>query len=309
MFTKFNSKYRTIFVDPQMPRVEISEKVNVILSPSLYWVKKLSLPIKYLRDVKKILPSIFEDVLPEGNYNYSAYKSGEEFFVFAYEDKLILDTLAQKGINASNIANVYFAQSEFEELEGALKVNETQNMYLKDEILILVPNTFVNESKPLDADTVSLSGHTISLAQFGHIVDTKSLYKIAGVFIVLIVLLGVEWFVTAQKINEIEELKSALFEKEGAKSTMFENNAILKKQKAIYEKQTKLRDGVSLVLSAKLAKNETLKEVSLKNKSFVAEFSTLSPATTAAIEKDFKASGLSYKISKQNESWRVEVSL
>lgn len=309
MFTKFNSQYKTIFVDPQMPHVELEEKVNVILSPSLYWVKKLPLPIKYLRDVKKILPSIFEDVLPFGNYNYSAYKSGEEFFVFAYEDKLILDTLMNKGVSASNIANVYFAQSEFAELEGAIEVNETQSMCLKDEILILVPSAFVDESKPLNVESIVLSGHTISLAQFGHIVDTKSLYKIASVFIVLIVLLGVEWFVNAQKIDEIQELKFALFEKEGAKSTMFENNAILKKQKAIYEKQTKLRECFSLVLSAKLAKNETLKELGLKNKSFIAEFSGLTPATTAAIERDFKASGLTYKVSKENETWRLEVSL
>jgi hypothetical protein len=292
-----------------MQKVTVEEKVNVILSPSLYWVKKLPLPIKYLRDVKKLLPSIFEDVLPAGHYSYSAYKSGNEFFVFAYEDKVILDTLAQKGINVSNIANVYFAQSEFSDLNGALKVNETQSMYLKDEILILVPSTFVSESKELVANAVALSTHTISLAQFGHIVETKSLYKIAGIFLVLIVLLASEWFVTAQKINEIEDLKTALFEKEGAKSTMFENNAILKKQKAIYEKQTKLRECVSLILSAKLAKNETLQELNLKNKSFVAEFNTLSPATAAAIEKDFKASGVAYTVSKQNESWRLEVSL
>lgn len=289
--------------------MEIEEKVNVILSPSLYWVKKLPLPIKYLRDVKKLLPSIFEDILPAGHYNYSAYKSGEEFFVFAYEDKLILDTLMLRGIGASNIANVYFAQSEFAELEGAIKVNETQSMYLKDEIVILVPSTFVDASKTLDTDSILLSPHTISLAQFGHIVDTKSLYKIAAVFVVLIFLLASEWFVTAQKINEIEELKNALFTQAGAKATMFENNAILKKQKSIYDKQTKLRESVSLLLSAKLTKNETLKELSFKSKSFTADFNTLSPATITAIEKDFKTSGLSFKTSKQNEAWRLEVSL
>jgi len=309
LFMKFNTKYKTIFVDPQMQKVEIHEKVNVILSPSLYWVKKLPLPIKYLRDVKKILPSVFEDVLPLGNYNYSAYKSGEEFFVFAYEDKLILDTLTQKGITAANIADVYFAQSEFAEFQGALKANETQSMYLKDEILILVPSAFVDASKMLDTDAIVLSKNTISLAQFGHIVDAKSLYKIAAVFGVLLLLLGVEWFVTAQKINEIEALKSALFEQEGAKSTMFENNAILKKHKAIYEKQTKIRECIALVLEVKLAKNETLKEMSLKNKSFVAEFSPLSPATAAAIEKEFKRSGLTYTFAKQSESWRLELAL
>lgn len=306
---KFNNKYKTIFVDSQMVHGEVEERVNVILSPSLYWVKKVTLPIKYIGDVKKILPSIFEDVLPVGSYSYSAYKKGEEFFVFAYEDRLILETLMRQGISTSNIANVYFAQSEFANLEGALRVNETQSMYLKDDVLILVPSAFVQSSEPLDAQSVVLSPHTISLTQFGHIVDTKSLYKVAVVFGLLTLLFASEWFVTVQKINEIEELKAALFAKEGAKSTMFENNAILKKQKSIYEKQTKLRECISLVLSTQLAKNEILKELNMKNRGFLAEFSALSPATSKAIEDELKKSGLSYKVAKESEFWRLEVLL
>ena len=98
---KFNTKLKTIFLDPNSDKSVINnydndsilvtddaskkrEKVNVILSPSLYWVKKLSLPVKYVREVKKLLPSIFEDTLPKGNYNYTAYKSGEDFFGFEH---------------------------------------------------------------------------------------------------------------------------------------------------------------------------------------------------------------------------------
>ncbi|MDD2906327.1 MAG: hypothetical protein PHW94_05220 [Sulfurimonas sp.] len=309
MFTKFNTKYKTVFIDPKSPHYEVDDKVDVILSPALYWVKKLTLPMKYVRDVKKLLPSIFEDVLPAGHYSYSAYKSGEDFFVFAYEDKYILDTLTQKGIIPSNIANVYFAQSEFEHADEAIKINDEESMYFKDEILILVPSAFVTPSKTLDLETLIHSQHTIALAQFGHIVDNKSLTKIAAVFVALLLILLTEWFVTAQKVAEVEGLKEALFAQEGAKSTMFENNAILKKQKEIYEKQTKLRESISVMLASKLAKGETLKEVNFKNKTFVAEFSSLSAATINAIEKELKTANLGFKSSKQSESWRVEVAL
>ncbi|MEA2091565.1 MAG: hypothetical protein U9O83_04260 [Campylobacterota bacterium] len=123
MFTIFNPKLTTLFLDPNSESSYSAikgAKVNIILSPSLYWVKKLSLPVKYLRDAKKLLPSLFEDTLPKGNYSYTAYKSGDEFLIFAYEDKYILETLSKEGISLSNVANVYFAQSEMQNIEGAL---------------------------------------------------------------------------------------------------------------------------------------------------------------------------------------------
>ena len=89
MFTQFNQKYKTIFLDPSSDISSVEEKVNVILSPSLYWVKKLSLPLKKASEAHKLLPSIFEETLPLGNYNYSVYKKGDDFFAFAYDDKAI----------------------------------------------------------------------------------------------------------------------------------------------------------------------------------------------------------------------------
>jgi ribosome recycling factor len=63
------------------------------------------------------------------------------------------------------------------------------------------------------------------------------------------------------------------------------------------------------MLTSKLAKGEMLKEVNFKNKTFVAEFSSLSAATINAIEKELKTANLGFKSSKQSESWRVEVAL
>ncbi len=305
---KFNKNGKTIFLDPHCEKFEFDEKVNVILSPSLYWVKKLSLPVKYARDAKKLLPSIFEDTVTPGNYNYSAYKKEEDFFVFAYDDKLILDTLAQKGVSASNVDNVYFAQSELE-FEGALKVNETQSIYLKDEILILLPCCWIEESGELNLEDVAHSKHSITLAQFGHIIDSKSIYKIGAILFIMMILVSVELFITTKKVDEIVTLKETLFEKAKLQSTMFQNKAMLKKYTKTHSKQMKIREYGSVLLSVKLAKEESLNLISFKDKTLVADFSKLSPQTIKAISKKLKSQNIKFSSKAKERSWNLEIKI
>ena len=305
---KFNQKKRVIFLDSNSPKITVKEKVNIILSPSLYWVKRLTLPVKYARDAKKLLPSIFEDTVSDGNYNYSIYKDGDEFIAFAYDDKLILDTIEEKGISASNMANVYFAQSELE-FEGAMKINETQSLTTKDGILILLPCCWVQESGHLSLENLTLSKHSISLAQFGHIVDSKSLYKIGAVLLALIILINIELFITSQKVDELVSLKEELFEKEKLQATMFQNKATLSKYEKIHSSQSKLRDAIASVLSLRLKSDEKLKEITLKNKNFSARFSPLSEITIKQLTKKLNENKIKFKSDKKGDSWYLEIVL
>ncbi len=323
---KFNNKFKTIFLDTSANKLDSEEennasilaatqgsikkeKVNIILSPSLYWVKKLSLPVKYVREVKKLLPSIFEDTLPEGHYSYYVYKSGDDFFAFAYEDKAILDVLSMQGIAASNVANVYFAQSEFQNLEKAVKVSDTQSIYVKDELVILVPSTWVQESDDLDLSDMKFSKHNITLQQFGHIVDNSSLYKIGAILVVLIVLIAIEYFITLSKAEQIAQQNSELFEKYKLKSTMMQNRSMLKKYSYIHEKQTKLREYISYMLSLKLKKDEKLSLLSLKNKTLIVEFTGVKKNQDAHITKILQSKNIKYKSSYKNDTLHVEITL
>ena len=258
MFSKFNKQIKTLFLDPISPSFELEEDVNVVLSPSLYWVKKVSLPLKYAREVKPLLPSLFEDTLPDGIYSYSAYKSGDEFYIFAYEDKVIIDTLSSKGILPTQVKNVHFAQSELFKLKGAIKVNETQSIYVKDEIVILIPCCWTEDSWDFNINSVSLSKHTISLKQFGHIVNDKSLYTFATIFSLLIILVALEYFITLQKVSSTSELRDKLFVKHGLKSTMIQNRSMLSEYKTLHKKQTSLRESTSNILSLKLIKEQRI---------------------------------------------------
>lgn len=308
MFTKFNHKNKTIFLDPDSPEIVVDEKVNLILSPSLYWVKKLSLPLKSASDAKKLLPSIFEETIPDGNYSYSVYKKDGNFFAFAYDDKMIIDTLTTKGIAISNVDSVYFAQSELS-FEGALKVNETQSLYLKDDILILLPCCWVEESGNLDLHEIALSKHSITLAQFGHIVDKSSFYKTGAILLALILLVTTELFVTNSKVNELVSLKEKLFSKAKLQATMFQNEATLKKYEQIDSKQNRLREYMSIILSLKLKPTESLKKLSLKNKSFVADFNPLSQESIDKIMKKLKSAGIKFKVEDKKETWHLELTL
>lgn len=311
MFMKFNSKNKTIFLDPKSSGYDISkdEKLNIILSPSLYWVKKITQSFKSVRDAKKYLPSIFEDILPDGNYSYDTYKEGGEFFIFAYEDRVILDILSKFGISSANITNIYFAQSEIAHIEGAVKVNEQQSIYVKDDIVVLVPCCWIEESGNLNLDEIKLSKRKVAIQQYAHIVDNSSLYKIGAILLVMSILLLGEYIITLSKTQKIEKLKDELFVKYKLKPTMMQNRSMLKKYTKIHNKQTKIREYISLLLSIKLRDAEVFSLLNMSSKSLDAEFSSATNATMIKIEKALKAKKIKYNIELQDSVVHLEMLL
>ncbi len=313
---KFKKKYKTIFLDQNSEKLGVDtlgltpgEKRNVILSPSMYWVKKVSLPVKYLRDVKKLLPSLFEDTLPKGNYSYSAYKSGDEYFIFAYEDKLILDTLAKKGISSSAVANVYFAQSELQDIEGAVNINEESSIYVKDELLVLVPSSWVKDAKDLDLDDIELSKHKVALQQYAHIVDNKSVYRISAVLLILSSLIAFEYFTTLGKKDDVLKKKGEVFAKYNLKFTMLQNRSMLKKYNNIHKQQMKIREYTSYILGIKLKGSEKLALLALKNKNLNADFSGIQKGDYKHITNMLKSKKIDFKTTLKDDTLHVEIAL
>lgn len=309
MFTKFNRQYKTIFVDPSSSTFTLDDKVNVVLSPALYWVKKVSLPVKYVRDAIKLLPSIFEDTIPEGKYSYSAYKSGDDFIAFAYEDRVILDTLHAKGVTTAHIANIYFAQSELSHLEHGVKINELQSISVKDGIVILVPCCWVEEIGTINLSKITHSKHTVTLAQFGHIVDNKSLYKIGALLAAFILLLSVELFITLEKKSQIESAKDELFSKYRLKATMFQNRAMLKKYIKIHKIQTELRELFSKILSLRVDKEIVLSQINVKEKKVVVSFRALNDKKLKILLQKLKRKDIKFTSSHKKSTLQLEIQL
>jgi len=281
-----------MFIDVDSPSYLLDGALNVILSPSLYWVKRVSLPIKYLRDVKSLLPSLFEDILPEGKYSYSAYKEGDEFLLFAYNDKEILDLLATKGITSTNLKNVYLAQSEFDTLDTAVSISEKSILTLQNGVVVKLPLILFPDAQTLDLDAHTYSNRTIHLTRFNQIADKKSQVVFASILGFLTVMFATEWLITSSKVAAIIEKQGDVFSHYNLPSTSFQNEAIHAKLNNTFERQSRIRDVLNLALTIKLGEDERLEEVALEKNKIVIVIKTVSEASgkkrLTKIEKRFK---------------------
>ncbi|MDF1877754.1 hypothetical protein JHD47_07985 [Sulfurimonas sp. SAG-AH-194-L11] len=312
MLTKFKRSVNAVFLDPLRSETIVCEKgkkLDIILSPRIYWVKKMTLPVSTVREVTKLLPSIFEDSLPLGHYSYYAYKHENEFILFAYEDKKILDLIASKGISSADIGSIHFAQTEFEDLEGGVRVTDKESMYSKDRLLVLAPTSWIKESKELDLENIRLSKHSIKLQQFGHIVDNKSLYKIGGILLAFALILIIEIFVTNSKTDTIEQKKEALFAKYKLQPTMFQNRSTYDKYMKIYKRQTKLREIIAFLLTMPLKETQKITLLEYKNKKLFVNIKGVKKESENRLFSKLNEKNIKYKTSYNGDSIKVELSL
>jgi len=308
----FKRSSSVLFLDPNSTEAlpySKGERVDIILSPALYWVKKIKLPITNLREVKKLLPSLFEESLPEGIYSYSLYKKEDEFIAFAYEDKKILALLSEKGISLSDINSIHFAQSEFEELESALKVSETQGMCLKDSLVVLAPLSWMKSYESLNTKDLKLSKHTIKLQQFSHLVDKKSLYTIGAILVLFALILSVELFVATSKRDAIVAEKEKLNAKYKLQATSFQNRATHKKYTQIHQTQTKLRAAIGTFLSLRLKPMQKVTLIEYKNRLLHVTIKGVNEQNKRALIAQLDSKKLKYRSSFSKDSIKVEVKL
>ena len=107
----------------------IDENVNVILSPEFYWIKKIDIPIKSLKEAKKIAQNIFD---LEDHYKFDAIKIKDNFFALAIDKNLKLN------IPKKYISSIRIAQTELYDFD----VINLDNKHLEkiDDILFLLPS-------------------------------------------------------------------------------------------------------------------------------------------------------------------------
>lgn len=197
-------KLPILFIDKtSKPSILSENKINVILSPSFYWVKKESLPVKSAYKAKKFLPSLFESILPEGNYSYHAIKKDDGFEVFAYDDAAIISYFEQNGIKTSQIEGVYFAQIQIPPQEEPFLINDQVSMVCNDGIWSIIPSKYVKNANEISKvlQNVTLK-EKISIDLFKNFVlPQEQLNKIIASFVVLILIFAAEHFILQKEFK------------------------------------------------------------------------------------------------------------
>ena len=84
---------KALYISEDVEVGEITNKVDIILSPKFYWIRIEELNVKKEKEALKFAPSIFEGQFEESSssYRYLAIKGNENKYIFiAYNPKTIL---------------------------------------------------------------------------------------------------------------------------------------------------------------------------------------------------------------------------
>ncbi|NPA60270.1 MAG: hypothetical protein GXO30_07395 [Epsilonproteobacteria bacterium] len=307
---KADQNIQKIFLDIDSLPFTQDGQVSVILSPSLYWIKKVELPVKSVREAMPLLPSLFEDQLDNTDlYSFFAYKEADYFYIFAYNDNDIIKLLEEKSISLSQVQNIYFAQSEFSQIEKPLKISKKSALVVKDGIVTKVPLNWVDEAQELHLEQHQLSKRAIRLKQYGKAPYDKYLYILAAFLMVFALLLATNYYILQKNLEKIESKESRLFTKYSLKPTMFQNRALLEKYKKIDKEQKALREAMATILKATLQQKERLLSLQYKNKKLTAQFIHLGSRSKEMIIQKLKQQGFSVSVKNKQDNLYIEITL
>ncbi len=275
MFSKFKTDAEIIFLDPNVDIESKEAKTAVLLSPALYWVRSFELPLKSEKEAKKLLPSLFEEFLPEGEFSYFGYFDGERYIGFAYEEEKIRQLLLHKGVDLAQLEAFYFAQSELDEDMLPAQLGHEWMLASIDGIVVKLPFMKGTQSKALDLSSLALSSKSIKIERYAAPIERKTLYALCAIFLLFALLYGLEWWRVDQEVVRIQKRSDEIFARYSLLPTMTQNRSVLKKYEKIDTKQKKLRKMVAALLKASQATGGSLQSLRVEKESLHALFGNL----------------------------------
>lgn len=245
----FYKKKHIYFITKKFDKT-IKSQSDIILSPEFYWVKKINLNIKFSYEVKKMAPSIFDGVLPKGDFSYKVFKiAPKEFVVIAYDIKHIIEELKFLKIDISFVDKIYTIQSEFQNHDLFLKAEESLGIISQDGVIVCLPLRFLSEIPKINIDDAiqkKLSSNYIYSKNFKEIGINKKESNLISWFLFLSVLVLLTQVIKVEKERwTIKKQKERITKKYALPKTSFETKSIQAEFLKTDQNQNHLREALS----------------------------------------------------------------
>ncbi len=232
----------------------ISKKIDIIISPEFYWVRKFEIPVKTETQARHVLPTLFEDIIDDISIlTYQVIKLEENLFLcFAYKNKEIYESIKKSNIPITQINSFYFAQNECESFKS-FESNSSKFMYTSEGILIKVPNNLLENTLNLEKviDSIKLSSHKLQIKLYNDVIDTKFYYSLFTIFAILILMNFFKYFSSSNEISSLEENIKKVKQVNKLPSSMIQTNSILKSYDKIISNENKKREAIAYIFSNK----------------------------------------------------------
>jgi len=178
---------KTVFLQKNS-HFNLHDKVNIVLSPELYWVRIFDIPIDSMSEVKRVVPDFFEEFFDIKNYKFKVIKIDKhKYLCFAYDENDIVQKIKDSSLEFKNIINIYFAQNELiSRFKNELFYNINNKTYaLKDGIIIKIPDALATnvQKKDFFFDNITFSNHKVYINQSSKYIDIKTAYILSTIFI------------------------------------------------------------------------------------------------------------------------------
>jgi len=258
-----------------MKPVELSDAVNVMLTPQFYTLKKEVLPLNYAYQAKRIAPSLFEGLVEEGrDHDYIVWKEGDEWVFLAYDMEMITAFLARKGFVLENVSKIFFAQQAVDLFDKPLVLGENEALVSLDDMIVVVPRGALMEEGPFlvfDNSFTPKKGVGLQDA-YGSVLSMKQASTLAVIFTLFSLMFFVEGSRYSNNVQVGEAQMQELLEDYPSLQSKYTRDNIVTKYKTIDTAERKKREIVKMV-SDMIFKGVTLTSFDIDEKSYKVQFS------------------------------------
>ena len=246
-------------MDKKTKKVSHAKKFYLILSPSLYWFKKESLAVSP-HQAKKIAPSVFEGILPEGEYSYYIYRNGEEYWFFAYNDREIIQKLNNLDIKPAQIIKVYPAQVALKNITSPVTIDET-TLANENGTIVVLPKNLPTQSRLFQESDIYFAKNSLPLKTYSSTFSEELLVQITIILLVAIIAYTFEVFMHKKDINTLIAKEQHIIQKYHIPQTSFQIKSILSSLHKIQKEQLDLRKKFDYLLRMPLLPTEYFTKV------------------------------------------------
>lgn len=257
-------------------KLSLTERVNIMLTPRHYTLKKEEIPVKYRYQAKRIAPSLFEGLLKEERkYDYLVFKEEEQWVFIAYDIAEISDFLLSKGIRPEQVSKLFFAQQAREAFDAPVFLGSRDALTVIDGTVVVVPRVLLGEEmapKPFNSSFMPDSGGVSLDGAYGSLLSRKQAITLSVLFMLFAVLFFAEGMRYGGGAQAASKQLEALKEEEPSLRSERVRKSIAQKYRKIDTEERKKREVVRS-LSKMIFKGVTLTGFHLDGTRFKAEFS------------------------------------
>jgi len=258
-------------------RAKISSdlSVDIVLTPDLYLMKEEALPVKFSFEARRVALSLLEELGANSSWIFQALKAQDgKWLLFAYNPKLLEQTLKEANIDLNRVRKIYFAQQFKEYLTKPVLLNENRALSVVNGKVTILPASIISSKttlpytalnslpKPKESFNFHYKSKGVLLGSKEALIATTALTLLGIAYLI-------EGFWYKSEIKKTQKELEAIYDKEPSLASKITRDNIYQKYKEIDTHQRAIRDILKRIGNL-IGKESRLNSLKITGDSFIA---------------------------------------